>query len=80
MDNAIKHNFFTREQPLLISINEENGWIVVRNNKSKKRNEVDSAKSGLNNLRERYRPYVETGVILADRENEFEVKIKIIEK
>ncbi|WP_270089457.1 sensor histidine kinase [Sphingobacterium sp. SYP-B4668] len=80
VDNAIKHNYFTREQPLLLSIYEEEGWIVVRNNKSKRRHVVDSAKSGLNNLVERYRPYLEMGVVVSDRDDEFEVKIKIMEK
>ena len=55
VENAIKHNVLTVEQPLRISIDYSEGVITVRNNLQKKADVEPSAGTGLANLRERYK-------------------------
>jgi two-component system, LytTR family, sensor kinase len=54
LENAIKHNTLTEDQPLQISIYHGAMGITVRNNLQKKEDVEPSAGTGLANLRERY--------------------------
>jgi len=55
VENAIKHNTISEEQPLMISISEERGSIVVENNLQKKTGFTDDSTGiGLENTRKRY--------------------------
>ncbi|MCL3781309.1 hypothetical protein EMN47_13040 [Prolixibacteraceae bacterium JC049] len=47
IENAIKHNLFSHEQPLKIAVDVEDGYIVVRNNKQKKSVVEESSGKGL---------------------------------
>ena len=53
IENAIKHNMATRESPLYISLQYEDGYIVVKNNLQKMVNLGRSSGNGLKNLQER---------------------------
>jgi sensor histidine kinase YesM len=55
LENAIKHNIATRENPLHISIYFEGQYIVVKNNLQKKATQMKSTGIGLRNLAERVR-------------------------
>lgn len=79
VDNAVKHNQFTRESPLIIMIYQENNWIVVRNKRSKKNYVVASTGSGLSNLSERYKLLSEEDIKIEETKDVFLVKIKILE-
>ena len=78
LENAIKHNLATRENPLRISIYIEDQFIVVRNNLQKKATQLNSMKIGLKNLAERVR--LITGRVLSIKEtnSDFIVKIPLI--
>ncbi len=55
VENAVKHNVISKEQPLKISIYQPNDTeIVVENNYQPKENIEGSNKIGLENLRQRY--------------------------
>ncbi len=54
VENAIKHNIVSREQPLFISIYIEDNFLVIKNNFQRRIEKVNSTGIGLQNLRERY--------------------------
>jgi sensor histidine kinase YesM len=81
IENAIKHNQFTGESPLIIDIYIlDNSWLVVRNNKNPKRVKEPGAQLGLKNITQRYlllsgnKPLIDNGV------DYFEVKIPLMKK
>ncbi len=79
IENAIKHNELTNENPLVISIKEMNGWIKVSNRKQIKRFKEVSTETGLANLSERYRLLANEDIIIEENALEFSVILKIIE-
>lgn len=55
VENAIKHNIISREQPLTIELyTEEDRFFVVKNNFQKRTGHVESTGIGLENLKARY--------------------------
>jgi len=79
LENAIKHNELTNENPLIISIKENNGWIKVSNRKQIKRFKEVSTETGLANLSERYQLLANEDIIIEENDLEFSVILKIIE-
>jgi len=77
LENAIKHNSFTIENPLIINIYIEEGYIIVQNNKQHKVI-LNSEKSGLNNLNERSKILNGTEIQIFNEEKHFTVKIKLL--
>ncbi len=56
VENAIKHNIVSKSKPLHIDIYIENGKsVIVKNNLQKKASAEASTKTGLENIRKRYR-------------------------
>lgn len=55
VNNAIKHNESSVENPLLIEVFNENGHLVIRNNLQPRGEKVNSTGVGVKNLKERYR-------------------------
>ncbi|MDJ1494345.1 histidine kinase [Cytophagaceae bacterium DM2B3-1] len=54
LENAVKHNSILKEQPLIIQIYVEKGYLVVQNNVQKKNLKVASNKVGLHNIITKY--------------------------
>ena len=54
LENAIKHNIVSREQPLQISISNDEDWLIVKNNIQSKISSGASTGLGQNNLVKRY--------------------------
>ena len=54
VENAIKHNEISEENPLEIRIESTNEFLLVKNKIKPKANEVSSTRKGLNNLTKRY--------------------------
>jgi LytS/YehU family sensor histidine kinase len=77
LENAIKHNSFTIENPLIINIYIEEGYIFVQNNKQHKVI-LNSDKSGLNNLNERSKILNGNEIQILDEETNFTIKIKLL--
>jgi two-component system, LytTR family, sensor kinase len=78
LENAIKHNNFTPEDPLHFSIYQLNDRLVISNNIQKKKIRVESTNSGLANLAERYRLCSGDNIIVAEDQNSFSVSIKLL--
>lgn len=56
LENCIKHNIISRSQPLVIDIYVENGQsIIVKNNLQRKKALEKSTKTGLMNIKKRYK-------------------------
>lgn len=57
LENAIKHNSFSAEYPLVfrVAVDESGGWLIFANNKQLRRGPIESTGIGLKNIFQRYR-------------------------
>jgi two-component system LytT family sensor kinase len=78
IENAIKHNIATRENPLRISVYVENDNVVVKNNLQKKASQLKSTQIGLKNLSERIRLISGRNLIIEETNNYFIVKVPLL--
>lgn len=78
IENAIKHNIATRENPLRISVYLEDNNIVVKNNLQKKASQLKSTQIGLKNLSERVRLITGRDLIIEETNNYFTVKMPLL--
>lgn len=78
LENAVKHNSMTVENPLTIEINYVDGWITTSNNIQEKASIEPSTGLGLENLTERYRILSGDTVIIEKNEKRFSVSIKTL--
>lgn len=77
VENAVKHNVFTAENPLNISISSSEKQIIIQNNITKKNKKVASFNIGLKNINERYLLLTQQGITTTNGQN-FIVKLPII--
>jgi len=82
IENAIKHNVISEEEPLSITLYSENGFIVVENNLQKKTTMESgtSAGVGLANIRKRYEFLTSEKVKTIEGEKTFTVKLPALKK
>lgn len=78
LENAIKHNDFTVEHPLMVNIKEEDKWLIISNNLQKKNMKVASVNYGLANLAERYHLWSGDEIMIKEEHNTFSVGIKLL--
>lgn len=79
VENAIKHNAASRENPLQIMIREENGgYLVVENNISEKTILEKSTRVGLQNIINRYSLLTDREVKINRDADRFTVKIPLL--
>lgn len=78
LENAIKHNVFTLDSPLHISLTSENEWLTVSNTINHKEAGESSAGMGLINLAERYKIISGDEIIIKQSDSTFSVSIKIL--
>ncbi|MBS1511231.1 MAG: sensor histidine kinase [Bacteroidetes bacterium] len=79
-ENAIKHNAFTNEMPLKISIDydEAASTITISNPLQPRKIMEVTTKVGLKNLEERYRLLGNEGITIVNSNNIFSVTIKVL--
>ncbi|HEY4111867.1 sensor histidine kinase [Puia sp.] len=77
IENAIKHNVLTREQPLRIWLKADDRSIRVTNN-LQLREDAGGEGTGLANLRERYRMLGGGEIVVIKTETEFSVEIPVL--
>lgn len=75
----IKHNLCSLNEPLIITIFQDNDDILVSNNIQKKDIIQRSMKIGLQNLKERVRLILGKELIIKEESSSFIVKIPIIQ-
>ena len=78
IENAIKHNAFSIEEPLTITITFDGDKIEVRNNKKNKFVLGTSSKTGLQNLNERYKLVSGKQIEIVDTDHFYSVKLPIL--
>jgi hypothetical protein len=78
LENTIKHNVVSEENPLKVIISEENGYLVVKNNFSPKTILEKGTKVGLNNIVERYNLITLRAVIIDKTPTHFTVKLPLL--
>lgn len=80
VENAIKHNFFSEKEPLVVSIAMNNYFITVSNCIKPKPQADESTKVGLRNLKARYRLITAQNVLVQKGSSRFLVKLPIIKQ
>ena len=75
VENAINHNKYNPDDPLKITIESENDFIVVRNNLNPRMKAESSTQTGLMNLSKRYELVSQKQVIIQKTDDEFIVKL-----
>ncbi len=79
VENAIKHNMATREEPLKILVYLEGDCVVVRNNIQRMASQVRSTGIGLKNLSERVNLISRKAMFAEDSGGYFTVKVPLIQ-
>lgn len=80
LENAIKHNVISVDNPLSIEVYEENGFICVSNNlQLKSKVSEEGTGLGLENIKSRYKFLTNKEVIVSDAEEKFLVRLPLIE-
>ena len=78
VENAIKHNEFTEDKPLLIKISVTEHYVQVSNNIKPKLYAVNSTGIGLKNLSSRYKILFKKDITVATTHENFIVKLPMI--
>lgn len=79
VENALKHNQYSKEKPLSITISTiQQDALVVRNNLQKRNNVGGTTKMGLQNIKKRYSYYTNKQVLIREEPEHFEVIIPLL--
>lgn len=78
LENAIKHNIATLQQPLKIRIYAENNHLIVENNLQKRPKNTARKGFGLTNIQKRYALQTQQTVGIEETATKFSVKLPII--
>lgn len=78
LENTIKHNVVSEENPLKVIITEENGYLVVSNNFNPKTSTENGTKIGLKNIIDRYHLITLKKVLIENNTKNFIVKLPLL--
>jgi two-component system LytT family sensor kinase len=78
LENAIKHNTTSRENPLIIKIYANNNHIIVQNKIDLKSSGVESTGLGLRNLNKRYELISDRKIEINNDQDTFTVQVPLI--
>ena len=81
VENALKHNMYSKEKPLSINISTiQADALVVRNNLQKRILKQPTTQLGLKNIKKRYAFYTNKQVLVREEEEFFEVILPLLEE
>ena len=81
IENALKHNLYSKEKPLEISIASiQNEALAIKNNLRKREIKEETTQMGLENIKKRYAYYTNKPVLVREEELYFEVIIPLMDK
>lgn len=80
VENAIKHNVASQEQPVIIQLRADKAGVVVENNITRSPDNTKSGHIGLNNLQERYRQLAGTEAGIVQEGGQFRVLLPYISR
>jgi len=75
VENAIKHNRFDDDEPLIVRISANNEYILVANNKNKRELIEGSSRIGLENIKKRYELIGDHELLIEETDMSFTVKL-----
>ncbi|MFY0599951.1 MAG: tetratricopeptide repeat protein [Cyclobacteriaceae bacterium] len=78
IENAIKHNSFSVDSPLKISVVSDEKSITVRNNTNEKQGEVISTGKGISLLNDRYKLLTNTEILVEQESESYQVKLPLL--
>jgi LytS/YehU family sensor histidine kinase len=78
IENTIKHNEVSAEQPLIVTIEAKENVLTVSNNLQPRTVAEPSSKTGLNNIRERYKYYSNREIEVIKNASSFVVKLPLL--
>lgn len=78
LENTIKHNAVSEENPLNVVIKEDNGYLVVSNNYNPKTSLDRGTKVGLRNIEDRYKLITLKRVAIENTGKEFKVALPLL--
>jgi len=80
VENAMKHNFFSEKEPLVVTIGMNSYFITVSNPVRPKLHATDSTNVGLRNLKARYRLITNQNVLVQKTATKFLVKLPVVKQ
>ena len=80
IENAVKHNVVSINQPLTVTITERAGYLVVANKMNKRKQRLLSTGTGLLNLNQRYQHLCGRTIEVSNSEDIFTVAIPLLKK
>jgi two-component system LytT family sensor kinase len=78
VENALKHNYYSKEQPIEIEIRTSQGFLVITNNIRRREEEHNSTGLGLSNIKKRYTFYTDREVKVYDDGTTFEISLPLL--
>ncbi len=78
VENALKHNYYSKETPIVIDIYVDKDRLVVANTMRKRVDSQDSTQLGLANIKKRYAFYTEEELCIEDKNNMFKVTMPLL--
>lgn len=78
IENAIKHNRISSDDPLEIAISAKNGFVVVTNNLQTRQFVEDSTGTGIANIRSRYKYVTSAAPVFEIRNHQYYVELPLI--
>jgi hypothetical protein len=78
LENTIKHNIVSEEQPLNVIITEENGCLKVVNNYNPKTSIEKGTKVGIKNIIDRYQLITLKKVLIEKNNQQFSIKLPLL--
>lgn len=78
LENAVKHNQFSTENPLHINVIQENDAVIVENQKTPKNEGWESPGIGLKNLNERIKLVMNKSIEIMDDLKLYKVKVPLL--
>lgn len=78
LENTIKHNAVSEENPLNVVIKEDNGYLVISNNFNPKTSLDKGTKVGLRNIEDRYKLITLKRVAIENTGKEFRVALPLL--
>ncbi len=78
IENAVKHNEVTKQNPLTISITKKDKFIILENNLQLKKTPIESSGTGLENLKQQYGILSDESILVEDVDGFFRVILPIL--
>jgi sensor histidine kinase YesM len=78
VENALKHNYYSKEKPIKIEIYIDHNRILIINNLKKRLDSQESTQLGLKNIKNRYAFYTKEEVIIENSNHTFKVSMPLL--